>query len=78
MKSQIHEKSKQKRQVLHLLMVLAAVLGTSAMVHAFPAKDGKTDPKEVKATKHSKSKSDKKTKAVKSETPKAETAKVKK
>ena len=28
----------------NLLMVLAAVLGTSAMVHAFPAKDGKTVP----------------------------------
>ncbi|MTH14847.1 hypothetical protein [Flavobacterium sp. LC2016-01] len=64
----------------NLLMVLVAVLGTSAMVHAFPAKDGKTVPvKEIKATKQSKSKTDKKTKSVKSEAPKkAETAKVKK
>lgn len=63
----------------NLLMVLAAVLGTSAMVHAFPAKDGKTAPaKEVKASKKAKTKSDKKTKSVKSEAPKAETTKVKK
>lgn len=63
----------------NLLMVLVAVLGTSAMVHAFPAKDGKTVPvKEVKATKHPKNKSDKKAKSEKSEAPKAETAKVKK
>ncbi|CAC9972727.1 hypothetical protein [Flavobacterium panici] len=63
----------------NLLMLLTAVLGTSAMVHAFPAKDGKTVPaKEVKATKHPKSKTDKKTKSVKSEAPKAETAKTKK
>ncbi|ABQ04650.1 hypothetical protein [Flavobacterium johnsoniae] len=63
----------------NLLMVLVAVLGTSAMVHAFPAKDGKTVPaKEVKATKHPKNKSDKKVKSEKSEAPKAETAKVKK
>lgn len=45
----------------NLLMLLVAVLGTSAMVHAFPAKDGKVAPaKEVKATKHPKHKSDKK------------------
>ncbi|MDR6761237.1 hypothetical protein J2Y38_001435 [Flavobacterium sp. 2755] len=63
----------------NLLMLLTAVLGTSAMVHAFPAKDGKTVPaKEVKATKHPKNKTDKKTKSVKSEAPKAETAKAKK
>ena len=36
-------------------MLLVAVLGTSAMVHAFPAKEGKTVPaKEIKATKHKK------------------------
>ncbi len=53
-------------------MLLVAVLGTSAMVHAFPAKDGKTTPaKEAKATKQSKSKADKKTKSVKSEATKA-------
>ncbi|WP_343613696.1 hypothetical protein [Flavobacterium sp.] len=63
----------------NLLMVLVAVLGTGAMVHAFPAKDGKATPaKEVKATKHPKNKSDKKAKSVKSEAPKAETTKVKK
>ncbi|WP_035645312.1 hypothetical protein [Flavobacterium sp. ASV13] len=63
----------------NLLMLLVAVLGTSAMVHAFPAKDGKTVPaKEVTATKHPKHKSDKKTKSEKAEAPKAETTKVKK
>ncbi|MDQ6470559.1 hypothetical protein RB619_07880 [Flavobacterium sp. LHD-80] len=63
----------------NLLMLLVAVLGTSAMVQAFPAKDGKTVPaKEVTATKHPKHKSDKKAKSEKSEAPKAETAKVKK
>lgn len=63
----------------NLLMLLVAVLGTSAMVHAFPAKDGKTVPaKEVTATKHPKKhKSDKKMKSEKSEAPKAETAKAK-
>ncbi|MCD9573361.1 hypothetical protein [Flavobacterium soyae] len=61
----------------NLLMLLVAVLGTGAMVHAFPAKDGKTvSAKEVKATKHPKSKTDKKTKSVKSEAPKAEAVKV--
>jgi len=62
-------------------MVLVAVLGTGAMVHAFPAKDGKTPTKEVKATKQPKSKTDKKTKSAKpakAEAPKTETAKVKK
>ncbi|MDQ8012449.1 MAG: hypothetical protein REI96_08380 [Flavobacterium nitrogenifigens] len=60
----------------NLLMLLVAVLGTSAMVHAFPAKDGKTAPaKEVKATKHPKHKSDKKAKTVKAEAPKTEAAK---
>nr|WP_294786917.1 hypothetical protein [uncultured Flavobacterium sp.] len=60
----------------NLLMLLVAVLGTSAMVHAFPAQDGKTVPvKETKVAKKEKSKSDKKVKAVKSETPKTETTK---
>ncbi|MHC0440148.1 hypothetical protein [Flavobacterium sp. 3-210] len=63
----------------NLLMLLVAVLGTSAMVHAFPAKDGKTVPvKEVTTAKHPKHKSDKKAKSEKTEAPKAETAKVKK
>ncbi|AWK04266.1 hypothetical protein HYN56_08460 [Flavobacterium crocinum] len=63
----------------NLLMLLVAVLGTSVMVHAFPAKTGKEAPaKEVKATKHRKHKSDKKEKSEKSEAPKTETAKVKK
>ncbi|KAF2329515.1 hypothetical protein [Flavobacterium ginsenosidimutans] len=61
----------------NLLMVLVAVLGTSAMVHAFPAKTGKETPaKEVKATKHPKKhKSEKKAKSAKSETAKTETPK---
>ncbi|CAD0000752.1 hypothetical protein [Flavobacterium salmonis] len=63
----------------NLLMLLVAVLGTSAMVSAFPAKEGKVvSAKEVKATKHPKHKSEKKAKSEKSEAPKAETAKVKK
>jgi hypothetical protein len=63
----------------NLLMVLVAVLGASAMVHAFPAKDGKVAPaKEVKATHPKKNKSDKKVKSDKTEAPKAEVTKVKK
>jgi len=64
----------------NLLMLLVAVLGTSVMVSAFPAKEAKTTPaKEVKATKHPKrNKSDKKVKTEKSEAPKSETANVKK
>ena len=59
----------------NLLMLLVAVLGTSVMVSAFPAKDVKATPaKEVKATKHHKNKADKK---AKTEAPKAEAAKVK-
>jgi hypothetical protein len=59
----------------NLLMLLVAVLGTSAMVHAFPAKI-KTEPvKEVKATKHPKQKSDKKAKSAKTETAKPEAVK---
>ncbi len=57
MKSKIHENQKSKQLSLsrNLLMLLVAVLGTSAMVHAFPAKEGKTVPtKEIKATKHKK------------------------
>lgn len=63
-------------------MLLVAVLGTSAMVSAFPAKEGKVvsakEVKEVKATKHPKHKSEKKAKSEKSEAPKSGTAKVKK
>ncbi|BFM43533.1 hypothetical protein CFS9_21740 [Flavobacterium sp. CFS9] len=56
----------------NLLMLLVAVLGTSVMVHAFPAKDVKAAPaKEVKATKHPKHKADKKVKAAKTAAPKA-------
>jgi len=70
----------------NLLIMLVTVLGTSTMVNAFPvvvkvgpAKEIKATPvKEVKATKHSKNKADKKVKSVKTETPKAEIAKVKK
>ncbi|PWB24247.1 hypothetical protein [Flavobacterium sp. HTF] len=61
----------------NFLMVLVAVLGTGAMVHAFPPV--KTNPaKEVKATKEPKAKSDKKAKADKKQASKTETAKVKK
>ena len=67
----------------NFLMLLVAVLGTSAMVQAFPAKTGKETPvKEVKATKHPKHKTSKKAKAekteAKTEAPKTETAKMKK
>ncbi len=62
----------------NLVMLLVAVLGTSAMVHAFPAKVVKETPaKEVKATKHPKHKSEKKAKSQKSEAPKPEAAKMK-
>ena len=57
MKSKIHENQKSKQLSLsrNLLMLLVAVLGTSAIVHALPAKDGKTVPaNEGKATKHKK------------------------
>jgi len=47
----------------NLLMLLVAVLGTSVMVNAFPAKEVKTTPaKEVKATKHPKKQSRQKNK----------------
>ncbi|WET04593.1 hypothetical protein [Flavobacterium sp. YJ01] len=67
----------------NLLMLLVAVLGTSAMVQAFPAKTEKAvATKEVKATKHPKHKSSKKAKAekteAKTEAPKTETAKMNK
>ncbi|CAA9194400.1 hypothetical protein [Flavobacterium collinsii] len=63
----------------NLLMLLVAVLGTSVMVSAFPAKGIKPIPaKEVKATKHPKHKMDKKAKAAKTATPKAEAPKEKK
>lgn len=63
----------------NLLMLLVVILGTSTMVHAFPAKDVKVvSSKEVKVVKHPKHKSDKKAKSAKSEAPKTETAKVKK
>lgn len=67
----------------NLVMLLVAVLGTSAMVQAFPAKGGKeVAVKEVKATKHPKNKTSKKTKTekmeAKTEAPKTETAKMKK
>ncbi|MFH6933534.1 hypothetical protein [Flavobacterium sp. FlaQc-30] len=81
MKSKIHENKKSKQLSLsrNLLMLLVAVLGTSAMVHAFPAKEDKTVPaKEVKATKHKKNKSDKKTKSEKNTASKEEIVKVKK
>ncbi|MEN2399559.1 hypothetical protein GKZ90_0007215 [Flavobacterium sp. MC2016-06] len=65
----------------NFLMLLAAVLGTSVMVSAFPAH--KTEPaKEVKAPTQPKAKSEKKTdkkaKTEKKEASKTETAKVKK
>jgi len=60
-------------------MVLVAVLGASAMVHAFPAKNQQTAPvKEVTATKHPKNKADKKAKSEKTVAPKEEKAKAKK
>ncbi|WP_166920743.1 hypothetical protein [Flavobacterium poyangense] len=69
----------------NFLMLLVAVLGTTAMVNAFPpvkvgpAKEIKTShAKEVKATKHPKSKAAKKAKSGKKETPKAEASNMKK
>ncbi|WP_264532215.1 hypothetical protein [Flavobacterium sp. N502540] len=63
----------------NLLMLVVAVLGTSVMVHAFPAKDVKPAPaKEVKATKHPKHKADKKVKSAKTAVPKTEAPKAKK
>ncbi|MGQ7946301.1 hypothetical protein [Flavobacterium sp. WC2509] len=55
----------------NLLMLLVAVLGTSAMVHAFPAKDAKTaSAKEITTKKHHKNnKTKKEQKAVTAEAP---------
>jgi hypothetical protein len=61
----------------NFLMVLVAVLGTGAMVHAFPPVKN-TPAKEVKATKEPKAKTDKKAKGDKKQASKTETAKVKK
>jgi hypothetical protein len=59
----------------NLLMLLVAVLGTSAMVSAFPAKGKETPVKEVKATKHPKNKADKKAKSDKKTASKSEASK---
>lgn len=59
----------------NLLMLLVAVLGTSMMVSAFPAKVKEAPAKEIKATKHPKAKADKKAKAEKKEVSKSEPAK---
>jgi hypothetical protein len=58
----------------NLLMLLVAVLGTSAMVHAFPAKTKIESAKEVKGP-GKPAKTDKKAKAEKKETAKTETTK---
>jgi len=61
----------------NLLMLLVAVLGTSAMVQAFPAKAKATPAKEVTMKKHHKhNKAKKEQKAV--TTPEASSAKAKK
>ncbi|TDW49613.1 hypothetical protein EV144_10229 [Flavobacterium sp. 270] len=70
----------------NFLMLLVAVLGTSAMVHAFPPAVKVGPAKEVKAIKEPKAKaekksdkkSDKKAKTEKKEASKTETAKMKK
>ena len=63
----------------NLLMLLVAVLGTSVMVSAFPAKDVKAGPaKEIKIIKHPKHKSEKKAKSEKKEIAKPEAANAKK
>ncbi|GAA3765208.1 hypothetical protein [Flavobacterium ginsengiterrae] len=59
----------------NLFIVLAAVLGTSVMVSAQTTPAQAAPAKEVKATKHHHHKGNKKAKA---ETPKEETANVKK
>jgi len=61
----------------NFLMVLVAVLGTGAMVQAFPPVKN-TPAKEVKATKEPKSKANKKATADKKQAAKTETAKIKK
>jgi hypothetical protein len=60
----------------NLFIVLVAVLGTSAMVSAQTTPSQTASAKEVKATKHHKSKADKKAKTEKSEA-KAEATKMK-
>jgi hypothetical protein len=66
----------------NFLMVLVAVLGTGAMVNAFPPAVKAGPAKEVKTIKEPKAKSDKKmdkkAKTEKKEASKTETAKVKK
>ena len=59
----------------NLLMLLVAVLGTSVMVSAFPAKGKEAPVKEIKATRHPKTKAEKKAKSEKKMTTKSETAK---
>jgi len=56
MKSQIHENKKNRllRLSKNLLMLLVAVLSTSAMVQAFPVKAKATSTKEVTMKKHHK------------------------
>ncbi|OOV18227.1 hypothetical protein [Flavobacterium sp. LM4] len=77
MKSQIHENKKSNTLSLskNLLIVLAAVLGTSVMVSAQTTPTQATPAKEVKATKHHNHKANKKAKA---EASKEEAASVKK
>lgn len=58
----------------NLLMLLVAVLGTTAMVSAQTTPTQAAPSKEVKATKHHKNKADKK---VKAEAPKTEATKMK-
>ena len=55
----------------NLLMLLVAVLGTSVMVSAFPAKEKEAPAKEIKATKHTKNKMEKKAKSDKKEVSKS-------
>ena len=59
----------------NLLMLLVAVLGTSVMVSAFPAKGKEAPVKEIKATRHPKTKAEKKAKSEKKMAGKSETAK---
>ena len=62
----------------NLLMLLVAVLGTSVMGSAFPAKGKEAPVKEIKATKHQKNNAEKKAKYEKKATAKSETAKASK
>lgn len=56
----------------NLVMLLVAVLGTSVMVSAFPAKGKEVPAKELRATKHPKNKADKRAKTDKKEVSKSE------